>query len=447
MSDFYDTGGGIFGGPGFLNRGKGLQFFQPQNNYGKYAFYVDFADGKGTDRVSHTPMETVLSAGRVKPDGTVLGVNEPCIQDGKLNTLGQIELLNGMTDDVSNAYYTKVFSSAILNTATAPDGSLAADRYKEDLTNDRHDFYLPLLSNFPIAPITVSVYAKAMGRRWIKIRHDGAGMFKGAYFDLVDGVVGIVDSGYTAEIKSCGNDWHRCSVTTTSTATSWYPGIMLISDALSIQYQGDGVSGVALWCFNITKSSYLLPPVHNDTTGPLTIPHGYSDADEGYKWPLASCPKAVTALQGTAGNNAQGTLEVEWTPQVNATSTLADTTTSIFTGSSTPFICCFARTTAANVHRICASDDATSVHLLTADFSWLAGVTYKLAVRYGPHPGYDNAGKYQLTVTDGTTTWGSAITNFDGSFNPLTHFSIGWLSTYWQQLSKISVKEGNPWIA
>jgi len=32
MSEFYDTGGGIFGGPGFLNRGRGLQFFQPSIN-------------------------------------------------------------------------------------------------------------------------------------------------------------------------------------------------------------------------------------------------------------------------------------------------------------------------------------------------------------------------------------------------------------------------------
>jgi len=68
-----------------------------------------------------------------------------------------------------------------------------------------------------------------------------------------------------------------------------------------------------------------------------------------------------------------------------------------------------------------------------------------IKLKYGPHPGYANALKMQLScgAVDG------AITDFDGSFNPVTALAAGWDSAtdVWQQLSRIAVKEANPWIA
>ena len=98
-----DLSGGMFGGDGILDLGRsGMQFVQQSNSYSKYNFYVDFADGKGKDRVSGTLMQTTLEAGRVNADGSALGEDVPAILDGELNTFGGFTVLNGMSNDISD---------------------------------------------------------------------------------------------------------------------------------------------------------------------------------------------------------------------------------------------------------------------------------------------------------------------------------------------------------
>jgi len=402
MTEFLDLSKGSFGGPGFLDlSAKGLNLYQPQGNrYKGYSFYVDFLDGVGRDRVSKTLMETTLSAGRVNADGTVLGANVPAIQGGKLNTLGQIPLLNGMTDDLLQWNKTPAVTVTPSTYKTTANGGLV---YK-GITTVENTIY------------TLSFYAYVLiGDNLNNYKFYHAGSATGDLTNL----------SLTKERK-------RYSVSVLGKVGG---GSVLFG------FSDTNTSGWGTVCIdtiNITQSAYLLPPVHNDTINPITTPHNYSDADEGYKWPFAKCPKLLTSMQGTDGTNAMGALEVDWTPMYDQS--IAPVSSNVISCSDAILKLLYYNTGQLKTY------DNTTISSCSS-IPWLAGTTLNIKLKYGPHPGYANAGKYQLIVTDGTTTWNSALTNFDGSFNPLTHFSIGWLNEFWQQISKISVKEANPWIA
>lgn len=57
---------------------------------------------------------------------------------------------------------------------------------------------------------------------------------------------------------------------------------------------------VTITNFQVTQSPYLLPYVPNDTIGTVSVPHTYSDADEGPKFTLAGMPQVIGSLDGVA---------------------------------------------------------------------------------------------------------------------------------------------------
>lgn len=61
----------------------------------------------------------------------------------------------------------------------------------------------------------VSIFAKASGMSWLCHMNIG-GNAGAAWFNLSNGTVGTVASGYTASIANCGNGWYRCSVSHSS---------------------------------------------------------------------------------------------------------------------------------------------------------------------------------------------------------------------------------------
>jgi len=139
---------------------------------------------------------------------------------------------------------------------------------------------------------------------------------------------------------------------------------------------------------------------------------------------------------------AQGTLEVDWTPMFDSAVLPLDSRPNIVQCYSGYPV--YAHKDPNGVTSLAVTDATIGASVNTIIVS---GTHYKLTAKYGPHPGYANGLKYQLTVTDGTAIWMSSLIDFDGSFNPTTHLTIGWLNTYWQQISSIKVKEANPWIA
>jgi hypothetical protein len=67
---------------------------------------------------------------------------------------------------------------------------------------------------------TYSVFVKKGIRSWVFIGATTT-VSVGAYFDVENGVVGNVDSGFTASISPAANGFYRCSITFTATAATW----------------------------------------------------------------------------------------------------------------------------------------------------------------------------------------------------------------------------------
>jgi len=376
--------------------------------YKDYTFFVDFADGIGRDRVSGTVMDTRLDTGRVNTDGTALGLNVPAIQGGKLNTFGAV------TNVLPYSYDFTKWSLQVAQGVSLD--SLGDNVYRINFGQVGYGPNLASVGAFPSGTVsTRSVWLKS---------ENGPGTVK------IDDPVGYTVCSKTVTVT---NEWQLFSTTGTLSAIK--------TIGLWIRAASGGLTSVLCKHAQVTPAPYLLPYVPTNGAA-ITTPHGYSDSDEGYKWAFDRCPKLYTSLNGTDGTNAQGTLEVDWTPMFDSAVFPIDSpNVAILSQKNSQYSCLSMAST--TVKRL-VSSDGTIVTQVTAP--WLAGVKYNIKVRYGPHPEYAYVSKMRIIITDGTTIWEPGIVDFDGSFNPLTHLSISWLNTYWQQISSIKVKEANPWI-
>lgn len=90
-------------------------------------------------------------------------------------------------------------------------------------------------------------------------------------------------------------------------------------------------------------------------------------------------------------------------------------------------------------------DDYTTGLATNDSIEYSVGTRYTIKTIFGTHP-TEGANKMQLIVTDGTTTWESNVTAFDGSFDPLDFLSFGWTNEYWQAIKSIKIyKEPQSW--
>ena len=147
------------------------------------------------------------------------------------------------SEQFSNAAWTKNSCSIAANTLIAPDGTLSADKVIEDLSSSvSHDVRVV---GTQVTEYTVSVYAKAGERKWLKLTNATGGVC----FDLGNGVVGsYVGTGAgSAAIFNVGNGWYRCSVKLPSVASGAMYLIGPIQSDATLNYAGDGVSGVYIW--------------------------------------------------------------------------------------------------------------------------------------------------------------------------------------------------------
>jgi hypothetical protein len=158
------------------------------------------------------------------------------------------------SEEFDNSAYQKTRSSITANQIVSPDGTLTADLFTEDTSNNSHYLYDTLVVSAD--SYTVSVFAKAKDRYKIKLRFDNVSTRREASFDINSGSV-ISTTNSTATIKQFPNNWYRCSITVTSTATTFYNFIHILDDSGNEAYAGDGSSGLYIWGSQIERSSYL----------------------------------------------------------------------------------------------------------------------------------------------------------------------------------------------
>lgn len=154
------------------------------------------------------------------------------------------------TESFANAIWVPTHASVSADVTTAPDGTATADKLVGDASTNRH--YVSYDINLSVSTTySMSVFAKAAEKTWIAIEFiTRDGVRKIAYFDLINGVVGNVTSGYTGAISSFGNGWYRGSITGLSGTGASPSCQMLVELADSngvITFLGNGSDGAYIW--------------------------------------------------------------------------------------------------------------------------------------------------------------------------------------------------------
>lgn len=151
-----------------------------------------------------------------------------------------------------NTTWTKSGIAVTTNAATAPDGTLTADKLIADTDIEYHYIYQPITSTVVSAPYTTTVYAKAAGHTTFELQfkenYTPFDDVVGAAFDLATGVISYQSSASSgvildAEITDAGNGWFRCSVTGTVPRDQ----VQFLINVPLGTVAGDGTSGIYFW--------------------------------------------------------------------------------------------------------------------------------------------------------------------------------------------------------
>jgi hypothetical protein len=164
----------------------------------------------------------------------------------RFSPTGQLEyaphnlLLQSQTFD--NASWTKSNSSITANAATAPDGTITAD--KEIPANGVAGTYIAQgFSATSGTTYTYTVYAKASEFSELRLLGESGafGSNTTGVYNLSTGVASVAAGSPTVSMTSVGNGWWRCVWTATATATTTG------SVQQRINTTGDGTSGLFIW--------------------------------------------------------------------------------------------------------------------------------------------------------------------------------------------------------
>ena len=139
-----------------------------------------------------------------------------------------------------NTTWTAVAASVTANAATAPNGTLSADKLIDNATLTNHRVQQTTTS--AAGSNTFSVFAKKSEVEFVALRI-GSDI---GYFNLNNGTFGGLSAGITARTIDAGNGWYRCIITKAA-AIANENVLINTADAIgSIFYAGTS-GGIFLW--------------------------------------------------------------------------------------------------------------------------------------------------------------------------------------------------------
>jgi hypothetical protein len=157
------------------------------------------------------------------------------------------------SEQFDNAAWTKASATVSANSAISPDGTQNADLIYPTSSASNLGAYQFNAGVISVVG-TVSCYVKSAGKNWALLGTDNTSPYN-VSFDLVNGVVGSVPSGYTATITSVGNGWYRITATFQIGSSLGYPFIG-VADNTNRSVTADGTNGIYIWGFQAELSSY-----------------------------------------------------------------------------------------------------------------------------------------------------------------------------------------------
>lgn len=208
------------------------------------------------------------------------------------------------SEALENATWIKAQSTIAAGFQTAPNGTNTARKLVENTTSSVHAVYP---ENYAItgARLTASVYLKAVERTFVTLEisnfSNGGALCR---FNLSNGTAGGTSSttsdytGVTAAIENVGNGWYRCSISAFKGAAvnSNNRFVINLDTGTSINYQGDGVSGVLVWGAQLNQGE--LQPYYRTGTYNLLQ---FTEAFENAVWVPAGVSVQANVAAGPFG--------------------------------------------------------------------------------------------------------------------------------------------------
>ena len=321
----------------------------------------------------------------------------------RINSAGLVEVVPWNLVQNSEQFNAGTWSSAYLsistNAATAPNGTTTADLVYP--SSSQAYCYISTTSFNVIASqtYTQSVYFKRSGFRW-GILDNMAGS-PGAWFDLLNGVVGNVASGCTASIESVGNGWYRCSVSSVAPSSTNYADFRMSDSNGSDAVTANGTDGLYVWGFQINVGSTAKP--YFPTTDRLNVPRlTYQNGGGG-------CPSLLLEKQSTNGLYPSEDFSTTWSLYNSATVTTNQATSPDGT---------------QNADKLTTTNQATAIYNVNGAGTPAQAYTASLFIKY-----IDNT-EFAIGMTDDVTgeafarfnfTTGTATTTLQGDWTSISY--------------------------
>jgi hypothetical protein len=249
-----------------------LYSVKPEDGVGDF----DFTRATTATRVNSAGLIETVATGVPRLDypfidGVVQGCPSVLLEPARTNLITYSE-------DFTDASWTKTGISLISNNLISPDGTLNATKIVESSANSQHKIQETTVS-IVAGDVIFSQFIKKGERSKVALELGGGGGGT-AKFDLNSGFI-ISESNVNAKITKFSDDWYKCSVSFTSTASSVYLGTYILNDTETGSYQGDGTSGIYIWGSQVEQASYAtsyIPTSGSSVTRNADVANGAGDA-------------------------------------------------------------------------------------------------------------------------------------------------------------------------
>jgi hypothetical protein len=174
----------------------------------------------------------------------------------------------GPSEDFSSASWTKDNLTVAANVATAPDGTLTADRLTDttDGSSVAHQMYQPGFNPISSGSFSDSFFVKRDNWDWIRVRTEEAGFVsKQTWFNLGTGTRGTTQhAAGQSGIEPVGDGWFRVWVATPANTAGNPILLQIVPSDGGTSYQGAASRSVLVWGAQL--ESGLFPSSYIKTT-------------------------------------------------------------------------------------------------------------------------------------------------------------------------------------
>jgi hypothetical protein len=221
------------------------------------------------------------------------------------------------SEEFDDADWEKTNATVTANDAVAPDGETTADKIVEDSSTGAH-YIEQSISHTSGVVYSVSFFAKADERTAICLQA-GTGFNAnlgntGQFVSLITGEPLNSLSGVTVATQLIAGFW-RISITFTAASTATSNIFILLAIGTSVNYAGDGTSGIFIWGAQLEEGAYAtsyIPTVASTVTrnADLISKTGISDLigqTEGTLYAEVDLRNAITGTRGILEIRTSGT--------------------------------------------------------------------------------------------------------------------------------------------